>query len=217
MKTPCIRLFIAAATLAFAGSASAVPTLLDGSFEMPAISSGTQLGGGVSWTPTYDSTGKGVYVASSANSFLGQTAFGTQFLTLNQGTADSQALTGFSIGTSYTVIAYFADLLNGAAPALTISLNPLGVSSTVFSQTFTAPQSGGAGYGAGVNIPYVKATYTFTALVPNYTLTLTNSSTAAGTIAVDNVSIPEPSSLMALFLGLGVVGTAVVKLRRQTA
>ena len=91
------------------------------------------------------------------------------------------------------------------------------------SQTFTAPVAGPYG---NTTIPFVHVQFSFTVLpalggagtvVPNadgsLTLTLTDASTN-GTIGVDNIAfVPEPSSILAACVGLGVMGCVLRKRR----
>ena len=205
MKNFRLPLSILAAVLVAAGSAFADPVVLNGSFESPDVVGGSIANGGTFWTPS----GSGVFMFDNVSGF-GQTPFGSQYLALNPGRSDSQTISGFQLGTVYTFSAYFADLINSTDPALTVTLS--GVIS--LSQTFTAPVSRVSGTAA---IPFRQVTFTLPALTVSgaLTLTLTNASTN-GTIAVDNVSIvPEPSSVLAAFVGLGVVGCAFVKRRTQ--
>ncbi len=205
MKKPLIRFAILAAVLAVAGSASADPVVLNGSFENPDISGGSIATGGTSWTPSTS----GVFIFDNASGF-GQTSYGSQYLALNPAKSDAQTISGFQLGTVYTFSAYFADLHNATDPALTVTLS--GVVS--LSQTFTAPVAGASGTTA---IAFTHVTFTLPALTTSgaITLTLTDASTN-GAIAVDNVSVvPEPSSIFAALLGLGVAGWAVGKRRVQ--
>ncbi len=206
MKKLSIRLSILAAILMAAGSASAAPVVLNGSFESPDISGGTTSNGGTSWT----ASGPAVFIVDNVSG-LGTTPYGSQYLAMNSGYSDSQAITGFQLGSIYTFSVYFADLLNGPSPSLTVTLSGL----VSLSQTFTAPTGGGYGTNA---IPFTHVLLTLPALTANgtITLTLTNSSNPTGTIAVDNVSVvPEPSSVVAAFLGLGAVGCAISKRRAK--
>ena len=206
MKKPFICSAILAAVLAAAGSASAAPVVLNGSFESPNISSGSTANGGTSWTASSTS---GVFLFDNSSG-AGTTPYGSQFLALNPGQSDTQTVSGFQLGQVYTFNAYFADLFNGTNPSLTVSLSGL----VSLSETFTAPVGGN--YRANA-IPFQLATFTLPALTADgsITITLTNASTN-GTIAVDNVSVvPEPSSILAALLGLGAVGWAVGNRRRR--
>ena len=203
MKKLSICLLIFAATLVAGGHASAGPTVLNGSFESPDISGGTASNGGAFWTASSPS----VYLVDNVTG-LGLTPYGSQFLALNPGQSDSQTITGFQLGSIYTFSAYFADLINGTNPSLTVTLSGL----VSLSQTFTAPVGGPYG---NSTIPFTHVIFTIPALTANgtITLTLTDASTN-GTIGVDNVSVvPEPSSILAACVGLGAVGCALRKRR----
>ena len=204
MKKLSICLSILAATLVVAGTASAAPVVLNGSFESPDITSGSIANGGTNWTP---SSTTGVFLFDNASG-AGTTPFGSQFVALNSGQSDSQTIPGFNLGQIYTFDLYFADLFGGANPSVTVTLS--GVIS--LSQTFTAPVGGNYGNSA---IPFTHVTLTLPALTLNGSITLTIAdSTPDGSIAIDNVSvIPEPSSFLAAFVGLGAAGYAVRKRR----
>ena len=162
MKKLSICLSILAATLVVAGTASAAPVVLNGSFESPDISSGSISNGGTNWTP---SSTTGVFLIDNASG-AGVTPFGSQFVALNSGQSDSQTISGFNLGQIYTFDLYFADLFNGANPSLTVTLS--GVIS--LNQTFTAPVGGGYGNSA---IPFTHVTLTLPALTLNGSITLT--------------------------------------------
>ncbi len=190
----CSSLF--AVTLV-AMSASAAPILLNGSFEAPITSGGIVAGGGDNWTAS-NST-KGVYLITNGSGY-GDTAYGTQYLALNPTYSDSQTISGFQSGVTYSFGTYFADLFNGPNPILTVTLT----GAISLTKSFTAPVNGN--YGSGT-IPFTFATLNFMPTSSgSITLTLNNTS-PDGALAVDNVmvnAIPEPSSFWLALFALGM-------------
>nr|MDQ2659290.1 hypothetical protein [Verrucomicrobiota bacterium] len=95
-----LRLLALAATLALTAASSLhAQTILNGSFENPALAPGGQANGsGDNWTTT-----GGGFVETNGGPF-GTTPFGNQWEALNPAATDAQTLTGtFTLGSTYTL------------------------------------------------------------------------------------------------------------------
>ena len=192
-----------AAVVFSTGRAHAQVTLLNGSFEAPAVTA-TTLSGGTSWT----SAGLTFVVPNSMD--FGETPYGTQYLGLTTGSSDTQTVAGFQAGQIYVVGFDFADYeTGGGTPTLTVTLS--GVYN--FAESFTAPT---AAYSGTSTIPFTSEVIIFAApLAGSETLTLADTGTTS--IPVDNVglygnavvTVPEPASITAALLGLGALVGAV--------
>lgn len=207
--------------LVLTGQARAAALLLNGSFEGPVLTANNFVaGGGDNWTAA-GPTGQ-VFVISNNYGSYGVTPYGSQYLDLNRdGTSDSQTVTGFVAGQTYTFSASFAEIQASTTPLLTLSVSGAAVGSTTFTGTASGP------YGAAA-YPFQSAVLVFTAQTSgSATLTLTNSSTAATgamffpAIAVDNVAlatvVPEPATSAALLVGAGVLAGLMVRRRTRLA
>lgn len=201
---------VLALSCAGTGTSAAATLLLNGSFESPLLSPGTGIaGGGDNWTPS----SRNSVIASNGFDDIGSTPYGSQFLGLNAGNADSQTVPNLVAGTTYYLTAYFADAFGGGSPSLTMAVT----GAATASQTYGAPVGGP--YGAANTIPFTAATLSFVAQTSGAaTVTLTDSSPGAA-IVVDNVlldtvaPVPEPSTWA--LVGLGGAGLLGFGLRRR--
>jgi hypothetical protein len=150
-----VRVALALIALAAAPSIYAVPVVLNGSFESPAIPPDSVAGGGGDfWTGN-----NGAFIVSNNFDNRGTTPFGNQYLGLNGSTTtgtDQQTVAGFLGGNNYLFDLFFADSRGGPNPTLTVTLS--GAATGVF--TFTAPVSGPNGNNP---IPFQLAEVPFTA------------------------------------------------------
>jgi hypothetical protein len=192
--------------------AYAVPAILNGSFEDPALLPNTISAGngGTSWTPN----GANVNLVSNNFNNLGTTPFGNQYLAFSlTGASDQQTVSGFLAGQSYVLDLFFADIANNANPQLTITIS--GAASAVGS--FNAPVSGPNGTNP---YPFQEATLPFTTTADG-AITFLLTDTGSASLAVDNVSfspaaVPEASpTFTTLLIALATIGFCLRSAQRQ--
>lgn len=199
----------------FLPSASADPTLLNGSFESPSYFFGSTNGGaGDNWTAI---GGVNVVVNGSSS---GKTPFGEQFIDIGQGpNGISQNVTGFVGGTSYSLLFYASQFTSGAAPAMQLTLS----GAATLTQLYTLPVVS-TFPGTADNQPFNQEMLTFTPLISGSVMfTFTN--TGGASIAMDNVllsrtpaAVPETGGTLTLAsLALLALACAQRKLLRARA
>jgi protein with PEP-CTERM/exosortase system signal len=206
-SVPALRaVYLALAFIALAAfrSAYAVPVVLNGSFESPAIAPNfvVQCGGDF-WTGN-----NGSFIVSNNFQSRGTTPFGNQYLGLNGSTTtgtDEQNVPGFLAGHNYLFDLFFADSRGGPNPTLSVTLS--GAATGVF--VFTAPVSGPNGNNP---IPFQLAEVSFTPSTDG-SVDFLLSNIGGDALAIDNVSVREvpDAGSSALLLGLALLGVAGTK------
>ena len=199
-----LRRLALAGIVTLAGHAHA-QTLLNGSFELPALTAGAEgTGSGDNWTLTGSA-----FIETNGHG-LGTTPYGNQWNYLNgNNSADSQTISGgFTPNTSYTLsvaaLGYFGNL--GDQLTLTISGGGL---ATPVTQNFAVVGRTVFG-GSPLLFGNYSLAFTPQANAP-VTITLANTSTN-DVLALDNVvlaptgGVPEPSTWALMLGGTGLLG-----------
>lgn len=210
--------------------AAAAPTIVNGSFEEPALAAGTitdaRTIGVPGWTPA---TLGGEYLISGnvqdlSGNFYGTTPFGTQYLGLNgfrvgAPSVESQAAFGFVAGTTYAFTFYLANLDGASNPSvlLTLSAGIDGTGDILAQETFTAPRNEGP-YGDGA-IDFVPQTLFYTP-TQDGDIAFSLQSVSNGVVGIDNVSlaiVPEPATITTTLLGAAALVGLTQARRRGTS
>ena len=188
-----------AACLAAAGASRArAQTLLNGSFELPALTDGDDArGAGNNWV----STGTN-FIETNGEPFFGDTPYGNQYLDNSSGATASQTIaTGFAMDARYHLSLVVAALFD-AGQTLSITISGAATASQSFDIAAN-PNPTGA-------LPFVTVAVDFTTTVAGpVTITLGDISTDGNALAIDNVAllaVPEPSAWVMALSGLGLLG-----------
>ncbi len=204
-KANSLRLLILAVVLSVVASSLRAQSVLNGSFEAPALSNGDyESGSGDNWTPSGDAF---VFTNGFGN---GTTPYGNQYEFFNPGVSDAQTISrAFTLNATYTLSLVASDIFGDQGQQLTIAVSG-GATAT---QTFAIPsRSGGVSSGA---LSFAAYTLAFT---PTINTAVTD--TGISSFAVDNVQlsapvlgVPEPSTWS--LLGLGGAGLLGLTLYRR--
>ncbi len=216
-------------------SRSHAQSIVNGSFEDPveATNSLTEITatGIPGWTG--DSIGGATHeyiingnIQDLQGRYYGITSFGQQYLGLNAiannsfRSIESQRVTGLTLGQTYELTVYIADLDGAADPNASIvaSDGTTGSGTVLGSETVEAPVSTGP-YGTGT-IDFVPETLDFTAASSSVTFSIGNQS-RTGTMGFDNVSlaavVPEPTTAATALLGAATLTGIMFRRRTRLA
>lgn len=176
--------------------------------------------GTTSYTHEYIINGN---VQDLSGNYFGTTPYGSQYLGLNAirnnsfHSIASQAVNGLTVGQTYMLTLYIANLDGATDPkiGLTIEPNATGTGTSQVSMIFTAPAGGPAGDGT-INFVPESVTFTATSNVIDFNI---NNQSKTGVMGIDNVSlvaVPEPGPVAAVLMGTAGLATVVLRRRRAS-